>query len=165
VVLFCALADALLITAGVLGMAQALGASPAGAGAGAGRRGLPGLVRLAGAAAGAARQPAAGGRRRSGPEPRRAWRRPPPSPCSTRTSTWTRCCWWAASARSSRRAARLVHRRRQRASLGWFTAGLRRALAGALFARPRAWQVLDALIGLTMWAVLLIRHSLVPGNA
>ena len=31
-----------------------------------------------------------------------------------------------------------------------------------LFARPRAWQVLDALIGLTMWVLsaLLLRHVL-----
>jgi L-lysine exporter family protein LysE/ArgO len=30
-----------------------------------------------------------------------------------------------------------------------------------VFARPRAWQVLDGLIGLTMWvlAALLVRHA------
>ncbi len=47
------------------------------------------------------------------------------------------------------------------ASLGWFTAlGFGARWLAPLFARPRAWQVLDALIGLTMWtlAVLLLRH-------
>lgn len=50
------------------------------------------------------------------------------------------------------------------ASLGWFTAlGFGARWLAPLFARPRAWQVLDALIGLTMWtlAALLLRQTLV----
>ena len=49
------------------------------------------------------------------------------------------------------------------ASLGWFTAlGFGARWLAPLFAKPRAWQVLDALIGLTMWtlAVLLLRLAL-----
>ena len=49
------------------------------------------------------------------------------------------------------------------ASLGWFTAlGFGARWLAPLFARPRAWQVLDALIGLTMWtlAALLVRLAL-----
>src|SRR3990167_9515581 len=88
VVLFCALADAVLITAGVLGMAQALGQNP----------GLARAMALAGAA-----------------------------------------------------------------SLGWFSAlGFGARWIAPLFKKPRAWQVLDALIGLTMWVLsaLLVRLAL-----
>jgi L-lysine exporter family protein LysE/ArgO len=48
------------------------------------------------------------------------------------------------------------------ASLGWFTLlGFGARWLAPWFARPRAWQVLDALIGLTMWvlAALLVRHA------
>ena len=47
------------------------------------------------------------------------------------------------------------------ASLLWFTAlGFGARWLAPWFARPRAWQVLDALIGITMWllAALLARH-------
>jgi L-lysine exporter family protein LysE/ArgO len=47
------------------------------------------------------------------------------------------------------------------ASLAWFTAlGVGARWLAPVFARPRAWQVLDGLIGLTMWvlAALLVRH-------
>jgi L-lysine exporter family protein LysE/ArgO len=50
------------------------------------------------------------------------------------------------------------------ASLAWFTAlGFGARWLAPVFARPRAWQVLDALIGLTMWvlAALLVRHAAV----
>jgi L-lysine exporter family protein LysE/ArgO len=53
------------------------------------------------------------------------------------------------------------------ASLGWFTAlGFGARWLAPLFTKPRAWQVLDALIGLTMWtlAVLLLRHALAPAS-
>jgi L-lysine exporter family protein LysE/ArgO len=53
------------------------------------------------------------------------------------------------------------------ASLGWFTAlGFGARWLAPLFAKPRAWQVLDALIGLTMWvlAALLVRHALAPAG-
>jgi L-lysine exporter family protein LysE/ArgO len=47
------------------------------------------------------------------------------------------------------------------ASLLWFSAlGLGARWLAPWFARPRAWQVLDALIGVTMWVLsaLLVRH-------
>ncbi len=47
------------------------------------------------------------------------------------------------------------------ASLLWFAAlGIGARWLAPWFARPRAWQVLDALIGMTMWllAALLVRH-------
>ncbi len=49
------------------------------------------------------------------------------------------------------------------ASLIWFTGlGFGARWLAPLFARPRAWQVLDALIGLTMWtlSLLLLRLAL-----
>lgn len=48
------------------------------------------------------------------------------------------------------------------ASALWFGAlGLGARWLAPWFAKPRAWQVLDALIGLTMWllAALLVRHA------
>ena len=49
------------------------------------------------------------------------------------------------------------------ASLVWFAGlGFGARWLAPLFTRPRAWQVLDGLIGLTMWtlALLLLRHAL-----
>jgi L-lysine exporter family protein LysE/ArgO len=49
------------------------------------------------------------------------------------------------------------------ASLFWFgLLGFGARWLAPLFARPKAWQVLDAFIGLTMWvlAILLVRHAL-----
>jgi len=49
------------------------------------------------------------------------------------------------------------------ASLSWFALlGFGARWLAPWFARPRAWQVLDALIGLTMWVLtaLLVRHAL-----
>ena len=49
------------------------------------------------------------------------------------------------------------------ASLFWFgTLGFGARWLAPCFARPKAWQVLDGLIGLTMWglALLLVRHAL-----
>ncbi len=49
------------------------------------------------------------------------------------------------------------------ASLVWFTLlGFGARWLAPWFARPRAWQVLDGLIGITMWilAALLVRHVL-----
>ena len=48
------------------------------------------------------------------------------------------------------------------ASLLWFSAlGFGARWLAPWFARPRAWQVLDALIGLTMWVLsaLLVQHT------
>lgn len=53
------------------------------------------------------------------------------------------------------------------ASLVWFTGlGYGARWLSPLFARPRAWQMLDALIGLTMWtlAALLLRHAMAPAG-
>jgi len=164
VVLFCALADAVLITAGVWGMAQALGERPL----------LARALALAGAvflavygwqalrrARESHRLEAVGG-----------------GAGLTRTAALAQAAaftllnphvyldtvllvgsigaqqpaalrgWFVAGAST--------------ASLAWFTAlGLGARWLAPLFARPRAWQVLDGLIGLTMWvlAALLVRHA------
>jgi L-lysine exporter family protein LysE/ArgO len=164
VVVFCALADALLITAGVLGMAQALGERP----------GLARVLALVGAAFLAvygwqalrrARQAsrltvaegARGLSRRAAVAQAAAFTllnphvyldtvllvgsigaQQPPSLQG----------WFVAGA--------------SWASLFWFSAlGLGARWLAPLFARPRAWQVLDGLIGVTMGVLsaLLVRHA------
>lgn len=165
VVLFCAVADAVLISAGVLGMAQALGERP----------GLARALALAGAvflamygwqALHRARQPhqlraadgGAGLSRGAALAQAAAFTLLNPhvyldtvllvgsigaqQPAGLRG-------WFVAGAST--------------ASLAWFAAlGLGARWLAPWFARPRAWQVLDALIGLTMWvlAALLVRHAL-----
>lgn len=170
VVAFCALADAVLITAGVLGMAQALGRQPA----------LAQAMALAGAAflvwyGWQALQRARRATRLQAADGGAGLSR---SAALAQAAAFTLLNphvyldtvllvgsigaqqpaglqgWFIAGASV--------------ASLGWFTAlGFGARWLAPLFAKPRAWQVLDALIGLTMWtlAVLLVRHSLVPGNA
>ncbi len=163
VVAFCAVADALLITAGVLGMAQALGERP----------GLARALALAGAAFLAvygwralqrARQASALDVTEAGQGLSRGavlaqaaaftFLNPhvyldavllvgsigaqQPAPLQG---------WFAAGASA--------------ASLLWFSAlGFGARWLAPWFARPRAWQVLDALIGVTMWVLsaLLVRH-------
>jgi L-lysine exporter family protein LysE/ArgO len=52
------------------------------------------------------------------------------------------------------------------ASLTWFALlGFGARWLAPWFARPRSWQVLDGLIGVTMWvlAALLVRHALAGG--
>ena len=163
VVAFCALADAALITAGVLGMAQALGRHPALAQAMA----LAGAVFLAWygwqalqrARRASQLQAADGGAglsRGAAMAQAAAFTLLNPhvyldtvllvgsigaqQPAGLQS-------WFIAGAST--------------ASLSWFTAlGFGARWLAPLFARPRAWQVLDALIGLTMWtlAILLLRH-------
>ena len=168
VVLFCAAADAVLIAAGVLGMAQALGERPV----------LARVLALAGAvflavygwqALRRARHPHRLQAAQGGPGPGRG----------------------AALAQAAAFTLLNPHvyldtvllvgsiGAQQPAGLrGWFVAG---ASAGSVlwfcllgfgarwlapwFARPRAWQVLDALIGLTMGtlAILLVRHAVAAG--
>lgn len=164
IVLFCALADALLITAGVMGMARALGNSP----------GLARALALAGAcflavygwrALQRARQvsqltASAGGAgmgRGAALAQAAAFTLLNPhvyldtvllvgsigaqQPATVQP-------WFIAGASA--------------ASLAWFTSlGFGARWLAPWFARPRAWQVLDALIGLTMWvlAALLVRHA------
>ena len=166
VVLFCAVADAVLITAGVLGMAQALGERPLLAKALA-VGGAVFLVHYGWQALRRARQlnhlqAAAGGQALSR------------GAALVQAAAFTLLNphvyldtvllvgsigaqqppglqpWFAAGAST--------------ASLAWFSLlGFGARWLAPLFARPRAWQVLDGLIGLVMWtlAVLLVRHALV----
>lgn len=169
VVAFCALADAVLITAGVLGMAQALGRHPA----------LAQAMALAGAAFLAWYGWQALQRARRASQLQAA----DSGPGLSRGAVLAQAAaftllnphvyldtvmlmgsigaqqpdglrgWFIAGASI--------------ASLGWFTAlGFGARWLAPLFAKPRAWQVLDALIGLTMWtlAVLLLRHALAPAG-
>ena len=163
VVVFCAVADALLITAGVFGMAQALGDRPLLA------RGL--------ALGGAAFLAVYGWR---------ALQRARQANALDVTNTGQGLRRGAALAQAAAFTLLNPHvyldtvllvgsiGAQQPAPLqGWFAAG---ASAASLlwfsalgfgarwlapwFARPRAWQVLDALIGVTMWvlSLLLVRH-------
>ena len=169
VVLFCALADAVLITAGVMGMAQALGERP----------GVARVLALAGAAFLAvygwqalrrARQPhqlraANGGAGLSlagALSQAAAFTLLNPhvyldtvllvgsigaqQPAALRPWFVTGACV---------------------ASLTWFSLlGFGARWLAPWFARPRAWQLLDGLIGLTMWvlAALLVRHVLMASG-
>lgn len=168
VVLFCALADAMLITAGVLGMAQALGHLPA----------LAQGMALAGAAflAWYGGQALRRARRASQLTPSPAGVSLSQSVALLQAAAFTLLnphvyldtvllvgsigaqqpsglqAWFVAGASA--------------ASLGWFSAlGFGARWLAPLFAKPRAWQVLDALIGVTMWllAALLLRHALKAG--
>lgn len=160
VVLFCALADAVLITAGVLGMAQALGERP----------GLARAMALAGAvflawygwqalrrARHASRlQAAEGGGLSLGAALAQAAAFTLLNPhvyLDTVLLVGSIGAQQPAGLQGGFIAGASV------ASLGWFTAlGFGARWLAPLFARPRAWQVLDGLIGLTMWtlAALLI---------
>jgi L-lysine exporter family protein LysE/ArgO len=170
VVLFCALTDAVLITAGVLGMAQALGERP----------GLARALALAGAAFLAVYGWQA---------LRRAWQS---SQLKTTEGADATLGLSLGAALAQAAAFTLLNPHvyldavllvgsigaQQPPSLqGWFVAGASAASLlwffalgfGArwlapLFARPRAWQVLDGLIGVTMWVLsaLLVRHAYFP---
>lgn len=165
VVLLCALADAVLIAAGVLGMAQALGERPEVARALA----LAGAVFLAiygWQAIGRARRPSQLQASNSGTGLTLAG-------ALTQAAAFTLLNphvyldtvllvgsigaqqpavlqpWFVAGASS--------------ASLLWFSGlGFGARWLAPWFARPKAWQVLDGLIGLTMGvlALLLVRHAL-----
>jgi L-lysine exporter family protein LysE/ArgO len=164
VVAFCALADALLISAGVLGMAQALGRHPALgqalALAGALFLALYGWRALQRARRPQALQAAGGGGLALGAAVAQAAAftllnphvyldtvllvgsigAQQPVPLQP---------WFIAGA--------------SLASIAWFTAlGYGARALAPVFARPRAWQVLDGLIAVTMFvlAALLLRHAL-----
>lgn len=165
IVLFCALADALLIAAGVLGMAQALGQSPLLARLLA----LVGALFLAGYGALAlqrARQPQRLQVQEGG---QRAGRAAVLAQAAAFTLLNPHVYldtvllvgsigaqqpaplrgWFIAGATS--------------ASLLWFSLlGFGSRWLAPWFARPRAWQVLDGVIGLTMFVMsaLLVRHAL-----
>ncbi|MEQ1684329.1 MAG: LysE/ArgO family amino acid transporter [Burkholderiaceae bacterium] len=166
VVLFCAVADAGLIAAGVLGMAQALGQRPglarALALAGAVFLALYGWQALRRARLSKQLRAAAGGeglRRSAAFAQAAAFTLLNPhvyldtvllvgsigaqQPAALRA-------WFIAGASS--------------ASLFWFALlGFGARWLAPWFARPRAWQVLDGLIGVTMFVLsaLLLRHALV----
>lgn len=167
-VLFCALADAILITAGVLGMAQALGERP----------GLARAMALAGAAFLAWY----------------GWQALRRARHAGRLTTTTEGAGLSRGAALAQAAAFTLLNPHvyldtvllvgsigaqqppalrpwfvagaSIASLGWFSAlGFGARWLAPLFAKPRAWQVLDALIGVTMGvlAVLLVRHAWLGG--
>lgn len=165
VVAFCAVADALLITAGVFGMAQALGERP--------------VLAQALALGGAAFLAVYGWR---------ALQRARQTSALDVTSTGQGLGLGAALAQAAAFTLLNPHvyldtvllvgsiGAQQPSSMqGWFAAGASSASLlwfsalgfGARwlapwFARPRAWQVLDALIGVTMWVLsaLLLHHVL-----
>ncbi len=164
VVLFCALADAVLVTAGVMGMAQAL-------------QGHPGFARAL-ALGGAVFLSAYGFQalRRS--------RRPQQLAAAEGTGMTRAAALVQAAAFTLLNPHVYLDTVLLVGSIGaqqpallrpWFAAGASAAsllwfgLLGfgarwlaPTFARPRAWQVLDALIGVTMFvlAALLVRHTL-----
>jgi L-lysine exporter family protein LysE/ArgO len=168
VVLFCAVADAVLITAGVLGMAQALGHHPALAQAMAlagaaflAWYGWQALQRARRASQLTATPTGAGLSHRAALAQAAAFTLLNPhvyldtvllvGSIGAQQPTGLQA-WFVAGA--------------SMASLGWFSAlGFGARWLAPLFAKPRAWQVLDALIGATMWllATLLLRHALQGG--
>jgi L-lysine exporter family protein LysE/ArgO len=165
VVLFCALADAVLMAAGVFGMAQALGEHPGfarslalGGAAFLATYGWQALARARHPQQLQAAQAGGGLRLRSVLAQAAAFTLLNPhvyldtvllvgsmgvqQPQSLRG-------WFVAGASG--------------ASVCWFALlGFGARWLAPWFARPRAWQVLDALIGLTMWvlAALLLQHAL-----
>ena len=165
VVFFCAVADAVLIAAGVFGMAQALGEHP----------GFARALALAGAVFLAAYGWQALRRARQSNQLRAAESGPglPLAGVIAQAAAFTLLNphvyldtvllvgsigaqqppglrpWFVVGATS--------------ASLLWFgLLGFGARWLAPWFARPKAWQVLDGLIGLTMWllAILLVRHAL-----
>jgi len=164
VVLFCALADALLIGAGVLGMAQALGERP----------GLARVLALAGAAFLAVYGWQALRRAR---QPQHLTAAEGASGLSLRAAVVQAAAFTLLNPHVYLDAVLLlgsIGAQQPPGLQGAFVAGA--SVASALwfgllgfgarwlapwFARPRAWQVLDGLIGVTMWVLsaLLVRHA------
>ena len=165
VVLFCAVADGVLIAAGVLGMARALGQSP----------GLARALALAGAVFLAV----------YGWRALRRARHPQPMLASGGGGGLRRGAALAQAAAFTLLNPHVyldtvllvgsIGAQQPAALQGWFVAGAAGASLGWFamlgygarwlapwFARPRAWQVLDGLIGATMFVLsaLLIRHAL-----
>lgn len=166
VVLFCALADAVLISAGVLGMAQALGSRPA----------LAQAMALAGAAflAWYGWQALQRARRASQLQAAASGAGLSRGAALAQAAAFTLLnphvyldtvlLVGSIGAQQPAGLQGWFIGGASIASLGWFTAlGFGARWLAPLFSRPRAWQVLDALIGLTMWvlAALLLRHALV----
>ena len=165
VVLFCALADAVLITAGVLGMAQALGERPgvarAMALAGAAFLAWYGWQALQRARRASQLQAADGGTGLS----RGAALAQAAAFTLLNPHVYLDTVLLVGSIGAQQPAGLQgwFIAGSSIASLGWFTAlGFGARWLAPLFAKPRAWQVLDALIGLTMWVLtaMLLRHAL-----
>lgn len=163
VVLFCAMADAVLIAVGVMGMAKALGESPglarALALAGAAFLAFYGLQALRRARHSHQLQAAEGGiglSRSAAMAQAAAFTLLNPHVYldtvllvgSIGAQQPAQLRWWFVLGAST-------------ASMFWFgLLGFGARWLAPWFARPQAWQVLDGLIGLTMWvlAALLLRH-------
>lgn len=164
VVLFCAVSDALLITAGVLGMAQALGNSPLMARALA----LAGAVFLAVYGVRALRRARQVQKLDASAEGLGLSRAAALAQAAAFTllnpHVYLDTVLLVGSIGAQQPAALqpAFVAGASVASLGWFTAlGFGARWLAPWFARPRAWQVLDGLIGLTMLTLsaLLLRHA------
>lgn len=168
VVAFCALADAVLITAGVMGMAQALGRSP----------GLARALALGGAAFLAVygwrafRRVGQGQRLEADVGATGISRRSAMLQAAAFTllnphvylDTVLLMGSIGAQHASPLRAWFILGA--STASLCWFLLlGFGSRGLAPVFARPRAWQVLDGVIGATMWVLsaLLLRHVMANG--
>ncbi|WP_426398304.1 LysE/ArgO family amino acid transporter [Ralstonia sp. R-29] len=166
VVLFCALVDALLISAGVLGMAQALGDRP----------GLARALALAGAAFLLMYGWRALQRARQSSQLRASQAGDGLSRVAALTQAAAFTLFNPHVYLDTVLLVGSIGAQQAAALRGWFVAGASSASLfwfaslgfGARwlapwFARPRAWQVLDGLIGVTMLvlAALLLRHALV----
>jgi L-lysine exporter family protein LysE/ArgO len=164
VVLFCALADALLISAGVLGMGQALGQNPQLARALA----LAGAVFLAVYGWRALQRARHRSRLQAGGDGKHLGRGAVLAQAAAFTLLNPHVYLDTVLLVGS------IGAQQPAALRGWFVAGASSAslcwfgLLGfgsrrlaPLFARPRAWQVLDSLIGLTMFVLsaMLVRHA------
>jgi L-lysine exporter family protein LysE/ArgO len=165
VVLFCALADAVLIGAGVMGMGQALGQSPLLARALA----LAGALFLAvygcralGRACRPGRLEAAAGSKQLG---RAAVLAQAAAFTLLNPHVYLDTVLLVGSIGAQQPSALRgwFVLGASSASIAWFALlGFGSRRLAPLFARPRAWQVLDGLIGLTMFVLsaMLVRHAL-----
>lgn len=165
VVLFCALADATLIAAGVMGMARAIGDRPDLARALA----LAGAVFLAWYGWQAWRRMRQGGGLQAAPGDGGLTRRAALAQAAAFTllnpHVYLDTVLLVGSVGAQQPAALqgVFVAGASTASLTWFCLlGLGARWLAPWFARPRAWQVLDGLIGLTMWVLsaLMVRHAL-----
>lgn len=167
IVAFCAVMDALLIAAGVAGLGALIGSRPAlaqaMAGAGVAFLSWYGLRALARARRPGVLQAAEGGgltRRRALAQAAAFTLLNPHVYLDTVLLVGSVGAQWPAAARPAFVAGAAG------ASLVWFTGlGYGARLLAPVFARPRAWQVLDALIGVVMLALaaLLLPMALAPG--
>lgn len=166
IVLFCAMADGLLMAAGVAGMAQALGQHPALARglalAGTAFLALYGLQALRRAQQPARLQPAGAGKALG----RGAAMAQAAAFTLLNPHVYLDTVLLVGSVGAQQPAAQQgwFVAGASLASLGWFTVlGYGARWLAPWFARPRAWQMLDSMVGLTMLvlAAMLLRHALV----